>query len=475
MVIIDNSKYDEALKNIGSASNGRLPWNLDMFKNAESIIAEHEYAIVVDKSNTDIAVLCWEPNSYVHDYLYTGEIDTEFLDQYDIIFLHGCNEFSVELCRSAFDKWHGHTLVLIGEDWQFAVDDLPELESKNCLWQDKLVNDVFNDLTKDSTYIHITRGLPAAETMDRFYRHIMYYDEVMSYTYMFSDKRTLGSLNPDKKFWVFDAHYGNLGIFNVYNKALSCMKYAAKKGFVPVPRITDSRGLLGIYQDNKEDDFWSKFYEYPENYSMDEVLNSKNVYFSPFFYNGTIMQNLMNEYGKDISFPWPKGKYNDRVKEYIKNRESTFLPYPERTLGVLARGTDYVNTHLKNHSIHASKEMLRDKIDELLNEWDLDYVYLATEDASYCSYFKEYFKDRIFFTDQERFSTSKDQLLGDMHRNSTHKREGFLLGVEYILSITLLSKCNSLLASGGCAGVSEAIKMNNGKYEKKFIFDLGKN
>lgn len=475
MVIIDNSKYDEALKKIGNSKDARLPWNLQMFRNAEAIIADYDYAIVVDDNGTDIAVLCWYPSSYVHNYEYSGAIDTSFLDQYDVIFLHECNEFSVELCSTALDRWHGHTVVLVGTSWEFAVDDLPELEGKECIWQDTLSDDFFNDITKDSSFIRITNGLPVAETMERFNNHIMYYDEIMTYTYMFSDRRSLGNLNPDKKFWVFDAHYGNLGIFNVYNKALSCMKYASKKGYIPVPRITDSRGLLGIYQDNKDDDFWSKFYEYPEEYTMSEVLNSKNVYFSPFFYNGTIMQNLMNDYGKDVSFTWPKGKYNDRVKKYISERSDRFLPYPEKTLGVLARGTDYVNTHLKNHSIHASKEMLRDKIDDLLKEWNLEYVYLATEDASYCSYFKDYYKDRIYFTDQERYTTSNEQLLGDMHRDTKNKREGFLLGVEYILSITLLSRCNSLLASGGCAGVSEAIKMNEGKYHNKYVFDLGKN
>ncbi len=475
MVIIDNSKYDEAIKIIGDSKDARLPWNLQMFRNAEEIIAEHNYAIVVDDKGTDIAVLCWEPTSYIHDYTYTGDIDTEFIDQYDCLFLHGCNEFSVELCLTAIPKWKGHTLVLVGEDWQYAVDDLPDIEGKNCLWQDKLMQDVYDDLTKEATFLHVTPGLPSAETMDRYNRHIMYYDEIMAFTYFFSNKQCLGTQNPDKKFWVFDSHYGNLGIFNVFNKSLNCMKYAAKKGYIPVPRITDSRGLLGIYQDDKEDDFWSKFYEYPEDYTLEEVMASQNVYFAPFFYNGTIMQHLIDDYAKEISFSWPKGKYNERLKTYIDDRQSKFLPYPEKTLGVLARGTDYVNTHLSNHSVHASKEMICEKIDSALREWNLEYIYLATEDASYCTYFMERYGEKIFFTDQERFTVPKGKLLGDMHRENKNKREGFLLGAEYILSITLLSKCNSLIASGGCAGVSEAIKMNEGKYQNKFIFNLGKN
>ncbi len=35
-------------------------------------------------------------------------------------------------------------------------------------------------------FLHITPGLPSAETMDRYNRHIMYYDEIMAFTYFFS-------------------------------------------------------------------------------------------------------------------------------------------------------------------------------------------------------------------------------------------------------------------------------------------------
>ncbi len=120
-------------------------------------------------------------------------------------------------------------------------------------------------------------------------------------------------------------------------------------------------------------------------------------------------------------------------------------------------------------------EELCEKIDELLIKWDLDYIYVATEDASYCDYFKERYKDKVTFTDQERFSVNQGQMLSQMHASKKEKRDGFLLGVEYILSIRLLSMCNSLLASGNCGGVSEAVKENDGRYRNKFVFDLGVN
>ncbi len=55
------------------------------------------------------------------------------------------------------------------------------------------------------------------------------------------------------------------------------------------------------------------------------------------------------------------------------------------------------------------------------------------------------------------------------------KRNGFELGAEYAASINLLSQCNSLIASGGCGGVDEALRENAGGYEHVYVFDLGTN
>ena len=100
---------------------------------------------------------------------------------------------------------------------------------------------------------------------------------------------------------------------------------------------------------------------------------------------------------------------------------------------------------------------------------------MSTEDASYHEYFTNRYGDKISFTDQKRYITKKGQMLFDMHKEEQDKRDGFLLGVEYIASISLLSRCRKLLASGGCGGVSEAIRENDGRYEEVYVFELGVN
>ena len=166
--------------------------------------------------------------------------------------MHGCNELSVELIRAALDKWSGHTLVLVGDDWKYIVEELPDLDGIDCIWQDELMSGFYEDVTKDRTFLHVTVGMPGEESMERYESHILTYDEVMAFTFMFAEKRELGPDNPDKNFFVVDASYGNLGLFALFSKAVCVARYAKKKGFIPVMRITAAviiaKSMKGLFE-----------------------------------------------------------------------------------------------------------------------------------------------------------------------------------------------------------------------------------
>lgn len=452
----------------------RVDYHPDMFLEGRENIIQYGYAVATDENGIYRAILRDKPGTYVHAYKYSGGADTWFIDRYDCMFLDDCNEFSVELIQAIMPLWKGNRLVLVGRNWEGLIPMLPDFPDKECFYEEKLTRQRQDELSEGKRTLFLIFGKPHEETMERYKEGIMTYDEVMSFLFMFSDYQNLGPLNPDKNFFVMDAYYSNLGLFAMFEKAECCARYVKSRGFIPVIRIL--KAADSIYSDGSGDDIWIKFYNQPEGYRLEEVLQSRNVCFSPGFYNGSIQSKLMNEVSAGVTLAWPDGIYNDRVKVYMEEREKRFLPYPEQTLGVLARGTDYVNTHLQNHTVHANKEMIGEKMDELLAEReDLEYIYLATEDASYCEYFKERYGDRIFFTDQKRFVTKPGELLADHHRQDEQKSDGFTMGVEYALSIGLLAKCNSLLASGGCAGVGQALKENDGRFKSVFVYNLGTN
>lgn len=410
---------------------------------------------------------------YYHKYVYLGGADLSFLNNYDCIFLHDCNEFSVELCQTALNLWNGRRLVLVGENWERLIPMLPDL-TVEYWYEPVLTQERFDELAYVGKTLNVMFGIPHAESIDRYNEGIMYYDEIMSFTFLFSDYRQLGDKYPDKNFFVIDGYYSDIGLFVIYSKIQTVARYVKSKGFIPVINLkTDGSSF---YQNDKDDEIWSKFYEQPEGYTMEDVSQSKNVYFLPKIYNGSVQSTIMDEIANNISLSWKNGIYNYKVQEYIKERLKKYLPYPNNTLGVLARRTDYITSHLSNHPIHATKDMICEKIDEMLaNDNELKYIYLSTEDKEYCDFFSKRYKDKISFTDQERYNTNENETLAQLHRKEKVKRDGFDLGAEYIASIYLLAQCRSLLASGGCGGVDEAIRQNGGMYKDTFIFDLGVN
>ena len=467
MVVIDK---DENIDINNVTDDMCVKYGPDMFYEARPVIAKYGYSVGKDELHT--IILKDKDNTYVHKYKYSGGVDMWLLNQYDCIFLHDCNEFSVELCKQVFMLWSGKRLVLVGDNWNDIIPFLPDIDIE-CWYEPILTQDRLDNLSIGMKCLHIMYGIPHSEPMDRYKQGIVYYDEVMALTFMFSDYREEGELNNNKKFFVINGFYGSLGLFTLLSKVETCALYAKNKGFVPVIRLTRMNG--SFYSDYSGDDVWDKFFNQPEEYTIEEIMKSKHVYYSPGFYNGTVMSGIMKKYcNTDIKLRWADGIYNNKVKAIINRERQRFLPFPERTLGVLARGTDYTKSHPHNHPIHASIELLCEKIDEVMIEWNLEYIYVATEDASYCKYLEKRYRGKVYFTDQKRYEVENGQFLVDMHKLQKN-RPGFELGLEYILAINLLSKCNSLVATGGCGGVSEAIKENNGCYQNVYVFDLGKN
>lgn len=478
-MIIDLGDYRyityQQLKTGRRPADIRTAYEPDMFFRAKKLCMNFGCSVAVDEEGNNRAVLRERFSTYVHSYSYTYEPDMWFLDEYTCIFLHDCNEYAVALC-STFAKYHwkGSRLILTGSSWEGLIPSLPDLPEIECYYEPELTEESMDRLSDGKKSLHVIFGIPHEETMDRYEQGIMTYDEVMSFTFLFADHRELGEKHPDKAFFVMDGYYGKLGLFAMYDKTVCGARYAKSKGFVPVIRL--KRASDGMYQDENREDVWGKFFCQPEGYSIEEVMESRHVFFAPGFYIGSIQSRIMNQKSKGVQLSWPEGIYNAKVSAYLAEKEKAFLPYPEQTLGVLARGTDYVHTHLSNHNIHASLEQLCKKIDEIWDLWGgLQYIYLATEDEAYCRYFKERYKERLYCTDQKRYMVKEGELLCDIHQKAAGQTDGFTLGVEYILSVYLLSKCRSLLASGNCSGVGKALEQNHGKYRQVFIFDLGKN
>jgi len=214
----------------------------------------------------------------------------------------------------------------------------------------------------------------------------------------------------------------------------------------------------------------------PCGYTKLDISTAQNVYISPNANCLTIMRHIMQMDTKPgIVLDTDTALFNKNVEDYIL-AHSDIMPEPENTLGVLIRGTDYTKTRMPGHAIHADIPEMVDKITEIEKEHSYKYIYLATEDAEILEKMKSIYGKRLIYTDQERFAITPGQLLINLHGEETkEKGKGFRLGVEYLLTLRLLSRCESLVASGHCGGTDEAIRENAGKYRITYIFNKGTN
>lgn len=451
-------------------TNLALPKGSDTFWLASRVCPYYAVLPVLDPDGNCVSILKKIWTYYEHPYQYEGGLDLSFLNRYERIVLVSLNEYSVELYRRVLPHWYGKRLCLVGEEWNDYLDVLPPLSHVPVTVYGQL--DEIGRSFREEDYVrllYIADNLPENEGIARYEHGIMSYDEVMTLTFLFSHVTHPGTRYPDRRFFLIDGRFNVEGIFGIWNKVFTAARYALSKGYTPAFAITSSDDNL--YCDHPGDDIWDKFFLQPEGFTLSDIRESCYLAHSPNMNILTIMRHIMNENSENRKLSWPDGIFNAHVRQYLADRQQRFLPHPQRTLGVLIRGTDYIHNPLPNHPRQASLEMVMEKISEIEASWDFDWIYLSTEDQNICERMKERYQKRLLFTDQERYQVRPGQLLADLHRTK-EEGKGFRLGAEYLCSIRLLSQCRSLIASGECGALTEALRENDGKYEHVFVFHL---
>lgn len=450
--------------------NLALPKRADTFQLASRLCPYHAVLPVLDSDGNCVSILKKIWTYYQHPYQYEGGLDLGLLNRYERIVLVSLNEYSVELYQRVLPHWNGKRLCLVGAEWRDYLDVLSPLCHVPVTVFDHL--DEIGKSFQEEDYIrllYIADKLPGNESISRYEHGIMYYDEVMTLTFLFSHVTHPGPRHPDRRFFLIDGRYNIEGIFGIWNKVFTAAKYAMAKGYTPVFAITSSDD--NIYSDHPGDDIWNKFFLQPEGFSLSDVRESCYLVHSPNMNLLSIMLHIMREASQGQELFWPDGIFNANVRQYVADRQHRFLPHPQRTLGVLIRGTDYVHNPLPNHPRHASIEMVMQKISEAEASWGFDWIYLATEDQEICRKMKEHYGERILFTDQERYTIKPGQFLADLH-HTKEEGKGFRLGAEYLCSIQLLAQCRCLIASGECGGLAETLRENAGRYEHVYVFHI---
>lgn len=281
--------------------------------------------------------------------------------------------------------------------------------------------------------------------------------------------------SPDKTYYVIRCDLPGCGLFAIFMYVLDHIAYAVDQGYEP---ILDSEKYECLYKEDKPvkgtKDPWKYYFEPISELKKSDMWKMKNVV-----------------YGR-IRFPRYKGIYyykekernilptKERIEELYKLVEKYIRFCPElqreldasvkelenkRLLGVHVRGTD-MYTAGKQHPIPNGKTKDFSYIDEILQKYNLDGIFLCTDTENTVHLFREYYGEKLYVTDSIR---QKDDTGTGIHKDTSlgknRKNHKYLMGKEVIKDMYMLSKCNVLIC--GTSNVAYAAIIYNGnKYEK---------
>lgn len=287
-------------------------------------------------------------------------------------------------------------------------------------------------------------------------------------------KVSYGNENPGKTFFVIRRAPSKVGLFSSVMTNMGLVDYAVKKGYIPVIDMQNTSNTYLEPEQVGKMNAWDFYFKQPMGYELEDIAASKNIILS----NGLITKK--NTYpdirivdDEKLLLKWREvfGKYfniNDVLLEEFRVEKQKLFG-ENRVLGVLARGTDYINLKPKNHPIQPTIRQVMEMTTEVMDRYQCEYIFLATEDQNIYDSMKTRFNDRLITAETQRYTVFGNQNINDMCSN--RKDDKYLKGREYLLSVWLLSQCNCLVA-GKVGGTYGALLMSPG-YEYSYIFDLG--
>lgn len=285
-----------------------------------------------------------------------------------------------------------------------------------------------------------------------------------------------GDENPDKTFYVIGVPSATAGLFSFVKSSFCHMCYAYRHGYVPVVDMQNFKNHMsggGAIKSN----VWELYFLQPDGFSLDDICRSKNIV-------------------KSCSLPYPEGveigldtpMTADFHAEFSSQYKKFIVPTPEvsayarqklervigdrkRVLGVLCRGTDYVESKPSGHPIQPTAEQAIAKAKEVMDQYGYNYVFLATEDKRIFNKFHEAFGGKLLFSGQKLYEgLNGKKFLSEL--TPTDYSEKWNNNIDYFSTIYILSKCDGLLAGLTCGSIC-AYLMSEG-YGYTYFWDLGK-
>ena len=301
----------------------------------------------------------------------------------------------------------------------------------------------------------------------------------------FSVERSFGEDNPQKKFSVI-AQAGTsaqTGIFVSLVQFLMRMNRDVRKKYIPV---IDMQNHLTIYHKSIEEvgkiNAWELFFF--QSYSLDDIKTSKHVKFET---SNLPLHEIVAEKERIIHDPIYRKKLSSLCRLYIQpnlrlmqeyeNARGIFDIYRnqgKKITGLCLRGTDYVKGKPYMHHIQPTFEMVKEKIQQSIDDWGTEVLYINSDEEKMIHDLHEAFSDiPVISMKRQRYdSYSVQDNTTVVEVKFDQEDDEYRRGADYIISTMLFRECDFFIA--GICGSSLATLILKNDFEKEYLFsDLG--
>lgn len=284
-----------------------------------------------------------------------------------------------------------------------------------------------------------------------------------------------GKDNPDMIFYVVRRATCKVGLFSFVMTNMGEVRYAIEHGYIPVIDMQNNANTYLEECEVGQVNAWELFFEQPCGYSLEDIKHSKNVILG----NGLISDRNYYPKPEIVNDEALLTEWREWFHEYLKVKSDIqaevnklskdFFGSSAPVLGVLCRGTDYIKNHPVGHPIQPDIPTVLAKTKEVKEQFNCEYVYLATEDDDYYQALKKEFGNKLKITNAKRTTTTEGININDVSYN--RQRDRYYKGRDYLINILLLADCEILVA-GNVGGTHGALLLSKG-YDEQFVFDLG--
>jgi hypothetical protein len=261
------------------------------------------------------------------------------------------------------------------------------------------------------------------------------------------------------------------GLFSFYSLHLGCILIYLSQGYIPIIKTEVNSVFYSEEMKGINKNLWEELFNQPFNYTLEEVIkNAKHIE-----NKSCTWTNMAPAEGHVYSNELTLKFYREASRKYmsIKNEileEANIIwnklfNNTKNVLGVLARGTDFLDLKPGGHSIPPSVEKIIEDTKMMYEKNKYDWIYLATEDDSIREKFIKEFGNKLKLF-QNKTINYKGGFIGE-NKN--------VIGIEfqkiYLISMIIISKCLDVIITR-CSGAMGAFIFSKG-FRENIVYFLG--